>query len=407
MRIAMVSEHASPLAVLGGVDAGGQNVHVAALAEHLGRRGHEVQVYTRRDSRRLPERVPLCDNVFVVHVPAGPPRAVPKDDLLPYMPAFARWLVRHWTAHGTPDVVHGHFWMSGLAALQAGRACGVPVAQTFHALGTVKRRHQGAADTSPPRRIELERRVATEADLVLATCSDEVVELQRMGVPTPHVQVVPCGVDTAHFRPGPAAPTLRPRLLAIGRLVERKGFDVAVRAMSLLPEAELVVAGGPPAAQLRHDPEARRLTALAAQLGVADRVHLVGQVAHDDMPALVRSARAVLATPWYEPFGIVPIEAAACARPVVGSAVGGLLDTVEDGVTGRLVPPRDPAALAAATSALLDDPGLARRWGEAARRRAVARYDWAQVAQETEAALAALVRTAAPTAAARSDVEAV
>jgi D-inositol-3-phosphate glycosyltransferase len=390
MHIAMVSEHASPLAVLGGVDAGGQNVHVAALAEHLARRGHTVDVYTRRDSRRLPERVPLCPRVTVVHVPVGPARSVPKDDLLPWMPAFGRWVAGDWAARGRPDVVHAHFWMSGLAALQAGRGCGVPVAQTFHALGTVKRRHQGAADTSPRERVTLERRIAHEVDLVLATCSDEVAELRRMRVPTAHVRVVPCGVDTGHFAPGEAGPSgHRPRLLSVGRLVERKGFDTAVRALTMLPDAELVVAGGPPAGRLGRDPEARRLMHLATELGVLDRFSLVGRVAHEDMPALLRSADVVLATPWYEPFGIMPLEAAACGRPVVGSAVGGLLDTVEDGVTGALVPPRDPVALAAVVQGLLDDAGRARRWGEAARRRAVARYDWAQVAQETEAALAA------------------
>jgi type III pantothenate kinase len=408
LQIAMVSEHASPLAALGGVDAGGQNVHVAALAEHLARRGHTVEVYTRRDSRRAPERVPLCPGVTVVHVPAGPARPLPKDDLLPHMPAFARWLTRSWRERGRPDVVHGHFWMSGLAALQAGHACNVPVAQTFHALGTVKRRHQGGADTSPRTRIALERRVATDVDLVLATCSDEVTELRRMGAPTDHVQVVPCGVDTAHFTADGVPPAAgRARLLSVGRLVPRKGFEVAVRALPLLPDAELVLAGGPPAAQLPRDPEARRLLAVAARLRVADRVHLIGQVAHQDMPALYRSARVVLATPWYEPFGITPLEAAACGRPVVGSAVGGLLDSVEDGVTGTLVPPRNPAALAAAVQVLLDDPDRARRMGRSARRRALARYDWAQVAQETEAALTSLVLGSRADAAAPAQVEAV
>jgi type III pantothenate kinase len=396
MRIAMVSEHASPLAALGGVDAGGQNVHVAALAEHLARRGHTVDVYTRRDSRRLPERVAVSTGFTVVHVPAGPARAVPKDDLLPHMPAFARWMVADWRSGGRPDVVHAHFWMSGLAALEAGRACGVPVAQTFHALGTVKRRHQGAADTSPRNRIPLERRVARDVDVVLATCSDEVAELARMGVPTEHVRVVPCGVDTSRFAPGAnECPAARPRLLSVGRLVQRKGFDTALRALPLVPEAELVVAGGPPPADLGRDAEARRLRALADDLGVAERFSLLGQVSHAEMPALIRSADIVLATPWYEPFGITPLEAAACGRPLVGSAVGGLLDSVEDGVTGFLVPPRDPAALAAAVQVLLDDPATARRMGRAARRRAVSRYDWAQVAQETEAALAATVESAA------------
>jgi D-inositol-3-phosphate glycosyltransferase len=395
MRIAMLSEHASPLAALGGVDAGGQNVHVAALAEHLGRRGHSVDVYTRRDARRLPERVPMRPGVTVVHVPAGPARQVPKDDLLPYMPALGRWVAEDWSARGTPDLVHAHFWMSGLAALQAGRACGVPVAQTFHALGTVKRRHVGAADPSPPQRVRLEREIARDVDLVVATCSDEVAELRRMGVPDDHVRVVPCGVDVLHFSPtGPvaAAPAGgRPRLLSVGRLVERKGFDTAVRALALVPDAELVVAGGPDAAHLDRDPEARRLRLLAEELGVGHRVLLVGRVPHDEMPALIRSATVVLATPWYEPFGITPLEAAACGRPVVGSAVGGLLDTIEDGVTGRLVPPRDPAALAAAVLELLDDPARAERMGRAARRRARARYDWTQVAGETETVLSALV----------------
>src|SRR5690606_12323284 len=117
MKIAMVSEHASPLAALGGVDPGGQNVHVAALSAALARRGHEVTVYTRRDDPDLPETVQMLPGVGVVHVPAGPAGPVPKDDLLPFMPAFGTWLGQHWAVTGVPDVVHSHFWMSGVAVL--------------------------------------------------------------------------------------------------------------------------------------------------------------------------------------------------------------------------------------------------------------------------------------------------
>ncbi|SDQ04059.1 glycosyltransferase [Quadrisphaera sp. DSM 44207] len=391
MRIAMVSEHASPLAVLGGVDAGGQNVHVAALAERLAARGHAVEVYTRRDDRRLPQRVPLAPGVEVVHVPAGPPRTLPKDDLLPWMPAFAAVLAQEWAdPQRRPDVVHAHFWMSGVAALEAGRATGVPVLQTFHALGAVKRRHQGDYDTSPSERLAVEASLAREVDLVIATCSDEVAELSATGAGPRRVRVVPCGVDVEHFTPhGPAlARTAPSRLVSVGRLVERKGVDTAVRALPVLPGTELVVVGGPPAAGLHRDPEALRLTALAADLGVADRVRLVGRVEHADLPAVYRSADVVVATPWYEPFGIVPLEAMACGRPLVGSAVGGLLDTVEEGRTGALVPPRDPAALAEAVQPLLEDRRRRERWGRAARARAVARYGWDRVAAETEAAYA-------------------
>src|SRR5919199_1642964 len=143
MRIAMVSEHASPLAVLGGVDAGGQNVHVASLAAALGRLGHEVVVHTRRDDPALPRRVELAPGVEVDHVDAGPPCEVPKDELLPHMAAFAEELRAQWTVE-PPDVVHTHFWMSAVAALDAVDGLEVPIAHTFHALGTVKRRHQGA-----------------------------------------------------------------------------------------------------------------------------------------------------------------------------------------------------------------------------------------------------------------------
>lgn len=389
MRIAMISEHASPLAALGGVDAGGQNVHVAALARHLAARGHRVEVYTRRDAPELAERVEMSPGVTVVHVPVGPARQVPKDDLLPLMDDFADWMVQDWAGRErVPQLVHAHFWMSGLAARRVGRAWGIPVALTFHALGTVKRRFQQAADTSPVERIDLERALAADVDLVIATCSDEVRELEAMGVTRDRVRVVPCGVDTTHFTPdGPREHAGRPRLLLVGRMVERKGFDTAIRALALLPGVELVIAGGPPADELAEDPEASRLARLAGELGVADRVRMVGQVAHGNLPALYRSADVVLATPWYEPFGITPLEAAASGRPVVGSAVGGLLDTVGDGETGRLVPPRDPQALGEAVRALLDDPATARRWGEAARERVCRQFGWEVVAEATESAL--------------------
>ncbi|CAL9395809.1 glycosyltransferase [Streptomyces sp. Tu 3180] len=388
MRIAMVSEHASPLAALGGVDAGGQNVYVARLSEELARRGHRVTVYTRRDAAGLPDRVALPGGAVVEHVPAGPPEAVPKDELLPHMPAFGAYLARAWRRE-RPDVVHAHFWMSGLAARTGARPYGVPVVQTFHALGTVKRRHQGWRDTSPPERIAAERQIGRGCARVLATCGDEVRELAEMGVDRSRVSVVPCGVDADHFRPGAEGAGTPPRrarhrLLACGRLVRRKGYDRAVRALTAIPDAELVVAGGPATGRLGRDPEARRLWHLAHRVGVADRVRLLGAVDPADMPALIGSADLVLCTPDYEPFGIVPLEAMACAVPVVATAVGGHRDSVAHGTTGRLVPPEDPGALAAAVRELLAEDGLRRRYGAAGRERVLAHYTWSRVADGVE-----------------------
>jgi glycosyltransferase involved in cell wall biosynthesis len=383
MRIALVSEHANPLATVGSVDAGGQNVHVAALAAGLAERGHDVTVYSRRDTTSAPTRVRTAHGYVVEHVPAGPPSDVPKDELLPHMPAFAAYLRRRWDEQPV-DVVHAHFWMSGVASVEAAAGSGVPVLQTFHALGTVKRRQQGPRDTSPPSRVGLERMLCRTVDRVVATCTDEVAELRALGMAPDRARVIPCGVDTDAFRPLPVARGPRPRLLVIGRLVERKGVGNVIEAVAELPDVELLVAGGPAQELLGTDPQARRLRALARRRGVADRVRFLGGVRRPDVPALMASADVVVAVPWYEPFGIVPLEAMACGRPVVGSAVGGLLDTIVPGVTGELVPPRRPDQLVPVLRDLLADRARRDRYGAAGRARAVATYQWRQVVAATE-----------------------
>jgi glycosyltransferase involved in cell wall biosynthesis len=321
-------------------------------------------------------------------VDAGPAEVLPMDDLLPHMPAFADWLARRWS-HDPPDLVHAHFWMSGVASLSAGRRVDVPVLQTFHALGTVKRRQQGAADTSPDARLPMERRLAREVDGVIATCSDEVEELRAMGMPAGRAQVIPCGVDTDLFRPvdgdGHRGRAGR-QLLSLGRIVPRKGVQDVIEALADVPDAELVVAGGPAADQVDDDPDVRRLRDAARAHGVEQRVRFTGALDRADVPPLMAASDVVVCAPWYEPFGIVPVEAMACGRPVLGTAVGGLLDTVRPGETGELVPPRRPDLIAAALRDLLDDPARLEQYGRAARRRATRHYRWNQVVANTEAA---------------------
>ncbi|GAB3570810.1 glycosyltransferase family 1 protein [Arthrobacter alkaliphilus] len=413
MKISMVSEHASPLAALGGVDAGGQNVHVAALSSNLARRGHQVTVYTRRDDPDLPAKVPVEHGLTVVHIDAGPAKHIPKDDLLPFMSQLADGICQDW-GENVPDVVHAHFWMSGLAALQAaGRAQGsgkVPVVQTFHALGAVKRRHQGAADTSPAARAWLEPWVGRTADWIVATCPDEVFELKALGINPAKVSIAPCGVDLELFNgksddgasarvaydgkacSGTGSRPRKHRILIVGRLVPRKGVDLVIQSLPLLAEAgfedvELLIVGGSgDALALDEDPEVQRLRAIARDLGVADQVTMLGQVPRGAMPGIFRSADVVACTPWYEPFGIVPLEAMACGVPVVAAAVGGLRETVVDHRTGLHVPPRDPEAIAAAVQELLADPVLRAEMGRAGMRRARSRYSWDRVAADTEKA---------------------
>jgi D-inositol-3-phosphate glycosyltransferase len=399
MRIAMISEHASPLAALGGVDAGGQNLHVAELAAALGERGHQVRVYTRKDSRQLAELVDCGGGVEVVHVPAGPPRSLPKDELLPYMGAFGRWLARAWrtgerTGDWRPDVVHAHFWMSGLAALTARSQYPAPVVQTFHALGSVKRRHQGDRDTSPAQRIGYERVLGRLVDQVIAQCSDEIAELIALGIPRASIRLVSSGVDTRRFRSGgPVALPPYPggRILSAGRLVERKGYADLIEAMPLVPDAELVIIGGPPQAKLAADPLVRKLRELADRCGVADRVQFVGAVPADQMPAWYRSADLLACPAWYEPFGLTPLESMACGVPVVAYAVGGFTDTVVDHVTGELVRPRDVRALGGSLRGLLADPLRRLEYAAAAVDRARERYSWERAVEQMLAVYARLV----------------
>jgi type III pantothenate kinase len=391
-RVALVSEHASPIGLLGGEDGGGQNVYVAALANELGRRGVEVVVYTRRDDPLLPERIHLGASVVLEHVDAGPPVRLAKDALLPFMQRFGVQLARAWRRR-RPDVVHAHYWMSGLAARQAAFPMRIPVVQTFHATGAAKRRHQGARDPSPKARASIEIALASSVDAVAATSDEEVAGLCERGARPRSVAVVPCGVDIELFAPAPPRHENRKRILTIGRLVPRKGVDDVVRALRELPDVRLVVAGG---SGHPHDGDVRRIGAVARRMGVFDRVELVGPVEHAAVPGLLRSADVVACVPWYEPFGMVALEAMACAVPVVSAAVGGLRETVVHGETGLHVPPRDPSHIAAAVRRLLSDDTLRVQLGAGGAKRAASLYSWSHVADSLLGVYERVVERARP-----------
>ncbi|MFI5892744.1 glycosyltransferase [Actinoplanes sp. NPDC051513] len=382
MRIAMISEHASPLG------DGGQHTHVADLSAALVELGHEVRVYTRRDDPTVAEEVTTRGGIRVVHVPAGPAHAVPPDLLLPYMGEFARWLEQQWRAGWAPEVVHAHFWTSGLAAVTAARQMDIPVVQSFHELGEA-----GATSDGKPSRSGYERALGRAVDRVVAQSQDEVRGLVRIGVPRTQLTVVPAGVDSERFTPeGPAVERDpdRPRILSVGRLVERKGFGDVIQAMRWVPTAEVVVVGGPPADQLPADPGARKLRALAERLQVADRFRLVGRVPSADMPRWYRSADLFVAAPWQDELEPSALEAMACGVPIVGTAVGGLNDAVVDGLTGDLVPARDPRALGGALRRLVNDKVRRFAYATAALDRARQAYSWRRVAAQVGSVYAAV-----------------
>lgn len=410
MRIALISEHASPAALLGGADAGGQNVYVDAIARQMAARGHAIDVFTRDADPDLPEVMAWDDNVRIVHLPAGPRGPLDKDHLWPHMPAFRDALLRFMVQDGARyDVIHGNFWMSGWVAVDLQRRLGIPAVQLFHALGSTKRRHQGAADTSPPDRIDVERQIVRSIDRVIATCPDERAELITFYGATPAKLVqVPLGVDTTRFRPidrvaAKQALGLPPDdslIVYVGRILPRKDIRNVVRAVARLatssPARLLVVGGDRREPDADITPELGELTRLAAELGIADRLILTGHRQPGELYRYYGAADVVVTTPWYEPFGLTPLEAMACGRPVIGAAVGGITFTVRHDETGYLVPARDPVALAARLDALLRQPTLGERMGRAARALVEREFTWPTVAARTEAVYQSLVRAHEP-----------
>jgi D-inositol-3-phosphate glycosyltransferase len=393
-RIALISDHASPLAAAGGVDSGGQNIYVAEIARSLVRLGHSVDVFTRRDAPDLPDVVDWS-GARVVHVPAGPPQFVRKEDLLPTMADFASFVRRFCQQEGAYDLIHANFFMSGLVAAELKRALGIPFVMTFHALGLVRRLHQGEADQFPAERLEIERRLMTEADAIIAECPQDLDDLvQLYGAESNRISVIPCGFEPKQFWPVERRFARKALgfeaderiVLHLGRLVPRKGADNVIRAVARLVKRErvdatlLVVGGNSDVPDPVATPEIGRLQALAKSEGIGDRVVFTGRRPRELLKLYYSAADAFVTTPWYEPFGITPLEAMACATPVIGSSVGGIKFSVVDNETGFLVPPKAPEILAERLADLYGSPGLGKRLGRAAARRAKRFFTWHTVA---------------------------
>jgi glycosyltransferase involved in cell wall biosynthesis len=388
MKIALVAEQASQLNPTRGAmptEPEGQALGLTSLAGSLAGLGHDVTIYARKDSAVQSARTDLAPGVSLERLPAGPAVPLPADKVLAHMAAFSGKLAQRWQ-QSSPDIVHAHFWTGGLAALAATRDFPVPVVQTFHSLGISEQRHHGAP-AGPAARLRMEALIARSVSAVLASSSAEQEDLARLGVPRRSVTVVPYGVDTTQFDPeGPVARrSSKPRLLAVDPLTDQAGVAGIIRALADVPGCELVIAGGPPRAELDGSPVYRALAQLAVRLGVAGRVVFAGQVSRTRLPALLRSADLLVHTAVYEPFGMTPLEAMACGTPVMATAGGSHQDEIVDGATGVLVRPGQPAMLAARIRQLLASPMLLQGYGIAAADRARARYSWERIGRETAA----------------------
>lgn len=406
MEIAIISEHASPLSAIGGKDAGGQNIYVSQLAKHLVLLGHQVEVFTRKESEEVPLIVETEDGYRVINVIAGPQRPMDKEKILPFMNDFSRFIVDYLNKHQKKiDVIHANFWMSGIVAMELKKELKIPFAITFHALGRVRRLHQGKDDGFPDERFHYEDLIMNHADMIIAECpQDEEDLLHLYKVDSRKIKIIPCGFDSEEMFPvdkekAKSSLGIDPRvsvILHLGRMVPRKGADNVIRGFahylkSTQKECKLVIVGGEsdePCPIIT--PELGRLQLIAQEEGVLEKVIFTGRRSRPYLKHYYSAADVFVTTPWYEPFGITPLEAMACATPVIGANVGGIKYSIVHGKTGLLVPPNNPHALKKALVQILDNSSYRRELSRNALERVNTLFRWEQMAFHIEKQLMAI-----------------
>lgn len=396
-RIAFISDHASPLAMLGGADSGGQNVYVDKITKELALLGYEIDIYTRWENEQMPQIVNVHNRVRVIHIKAGSISPIPKEKLLSHMNEFSENVLTFIRDEQiTYHLVHANFFLSGMVAIQLKKELGVPFVITFHALGKVRRIHQKEADAFPDERFIIEEQIIKEADHIIAECPQDREDLiYYYHTHQDKLSIIPCGFDPHEFYPIDkrlarmtlGLPQDGKIILQLGRMVKRKGIDTVIKAIAILKKTyheplHLIIVGGEsddPDPLLT--PEIGRLQIIAKEYGVSELVTFIGRRGRELLKYFYNAADIFISTPWYEPFGITPLESMACGTPVIGSEVGGIKFTVLHGKTGFLIPPKDEQTLSSRMHELLTNEKLSHMFEENAIARVNSFFTWQTVAQ--------------------------
>ena len=398
-RVAFISEHASPLAVCGGVDSGGQNVYVAELCMQLAEKDYQIDIFTRRETFALPVVVEWLPNINVIHINAGPVECLAKELLLGYMDQFADGMVDYIEKEQIDyDIVHANFFMSALVASNVKKRLGIPYVVTFHALGLVRKIHQKEMDAFPEERISIEKFIVQDADHIIAECPQDMEDLfAYYGAEPQRVTIVPCGFNPAEFFPvdkKEARDFLKldhkdKILLQLGRVVPRKGIDNVIEAVAKLKKMSnvklLIVGGEDEVPDFEKSKELRRLKQIALDEGVENQVIFTGRKDRNLLKYYYSAVDIFISTPWYEPFGITPLESMACGTPVIGSNVGGIKFSVHHNQTGYLVPPNNPEKLAERIEQMFEDEVVYDQMCQRSLDRVNQMFTWKKVAERMEA----------------------
>ncbi len=403
MNVAMLSFHTCPLATLGGKDTGGMNVYVAELTRHLGRLGVHVDVFTRSQDEHVPHvlhDLGYCNRV--VHIPAGPEVPRPKQELARYLPQFVDGIRQFAAAKGIQyDLLHSHYWLSGVAAAQLKKDWQVPLVHMYHTLVLMKNRvARSPEEREGEYRLEGEKLILNEADRIVAATPAEKSQLEFLyKADSRKLTIIPPGVDTSRFYAIPkdeakevvGVPENEHMILFVGRIEPLKGVDILLQALAIMQRNNpdggeccphyLVIIGGNPDEEQAMSAEMARLHQLVHELDIKDLVLFLGKRSQDSLPYYYSAADVVVVPSHYESFGMVALEAMACGTPVVASQVGGLAYLVRDGVTGYVIPDAEPQILANRLVDLLMNPELSRQMGAQGAKLAQS-YSWEIIASQ-------------------------
>jgi D-inositol-3-phosphate glycosyltransferase len=400
-RIAVLSVHTSPLARPGGNKAGGLNVYVVELARQLVARGCEVDIFSRLAGSDQPKVFEMEPGLRAIHLTAGPMRYLAPESTVKHIPAFATAVIDFAAREGVDyDLIHSHYWLSGLTGLGLQEAWGVPHVTMFHTLGEIKNR-ASVSMKETELRIDCETKIVAGVDRIICATEAERTSIQVLyGADPAKVKVIPLGVDLDRFRPQDRQAARNALglederiVLFVGRIEPLKGIDILINAAAMLDrdvDCSVLIVGGD---ESTHT-QVARLQELAKQRGVSHRISFIDAVDHDKLPLYYSAADICVVPSHYESFGLVAVEAMASGLPVIASRVGGLIGTVKDGETGYLVPWLCPEPFAERIELLLDNEPLRRNLGAAAREE-VARYRWENVAADVLAVYESLIATPA------------
>lgn len=375
-KVMFISDHGDPLAKLGGIQAGGQNIYVRELVTALDKIGVAMDVFTHWADISQPQIVPIGKQSRVIRLAAGSPGFRSKHELADNLPKFLRELKQYIVNPYTYKLIHSNYWLSGWVGKNLRKSTDIKLVHTSHSLGAVRRGAiVKATDPSMAYRINIEKELFQTADRVIATApSEKAVLTDYYSVSSEKIELVPCGVDTGVFHPGNQKNVpdklLRNKkiILFVGRFEENKGLNILLQSLDILKNKFpltasricLLVAGGDDLSLLPNQisSEKQKYLDFIETNGLTSLVRFIGPIKHEDLASYFRSASVTIVPSFYESFGLVAVEAMASGCPVIASRTGGLADNVINGKTGLLVEPKNSEELAIAINTLLTDDQL-------------------------------------------------